>query len=670
MLLFISLASAEIIITEQPDELYNLGDTIKIPIKITTLTEISELFSMKLICNGIETEVYKEYLVLSAGEEAERKPSVPLIEGFIGRSTGTCRIKALLGEKSYLTNDFTISDLIKIELKNQKTEINPGEEFAIEVEATKENEKAVNGIMEIRIIMLNQTSENIEVTDTIKKGYGYATMFFPANTKANQYLISINISEKDTQGRTTNKGFIDYNIKVLQVPTSLEIILENENIEPDTNALIKTILHDQTGEKIESTSWITIKNSKGEIMENIEKQTDEFLEIPIIYKEPPAEWSILAESNNLTSETNFQIIEKQKVTTLIINKTLIITNTGNVFYNNTVLINIENSSLNIKVNLDIDESKKYLLSAPDGEYQIEIITEEGENQIIEGVALTGKIISIKEASEGIVKIIRRPTSWVFIIIILGFLTFIILKKGYKRSFFGHINLPFKTNILRGRIPLKKDSLLATKNKAELTLSIKGDKQEVSLTCMKIKNLKEIQNKKGNAEETLQKIVDIAEKEKAIIYENQDNIFFILAPTKTKTFSNEKSALKIAQKIKEILAEHNKMFSQKINAGISLNTGMIIAKQEQEIFRFMSMGTLITTAKKIATISQGEIFLSEKTRDKLASNTKTQKQEKDGTEYYSIKEIKNPEQHKKFISNFLKRIEGKGDKEKDKVLKPS
>ena len=113
----LSFASAEIVLTKQPSELYNLGDKITIPIKITTFEDIQKLFTMKLICNGIETEIYKEYLFLSSGEEASRTPSIPLIKDFIGRSTGTCKIKAVFGEEIKLTNEFKISDEIKIILK-------------------------------------------------------------------------------------------------------------------------------------------------------------------------------------------------------------------------------------------------------------------------------------------------------------------------------------------------------------------------------------------------------------------------------------------------------------------------------------------------------------------------------------------------------------------------
>jgi len=157
---------------------------------------------------------------------------------------------------------------------------------------------------------------------------------------------------------------------------------------------------------------------------------------------------------------------------------------------------------------------------------------------------------------------------------------------------------------------------------------------------------------------LQKIIGIAEENKAVIYENQENLFFILAPIRTRTFKNEKTAVEIAQKIQKALTEQNKLFKQKIEFGISLNYGAIIAKQDKDVLKFMSMGTLITTAKKIASISKGEIFLSEKINDKLRADVKTEKHQKGKIAVYTIKEMKHREENKKFIRSFLNRIEGK------------
>lgn len=649
----LSLASAEIVLTKQPDKIYNLGDKITIPVIVKTLENAEKTFTINLICNGIETEVYKEYLVLSTGEEAKRSPTIPLIKSFIGRSTGTCKIKTKFGDEIKLTEEFKISDKIEITLKSEEKEFLPEQTIEIEFEAVKSNNDLVEGYVNATIEGGNLTSE-LEIADVVNNGYGYITFSMPKETKAEQYLVKINIFEKDTKGEITNYGFINYNIKILQVPTSLEIIIENKSVKPGTNAEIKTILHDQTGEKIPATAIMRIKNSKEQIIEETEIETDELLEIPTIYKEEPGTWEIYAYSNDLEATDTFEIIENADVKTEIINKTLTITNIGNIPYNDTIQIKIENKTLELNISLGIDEEKKYVLTAPEGKYTIEIF-KDGESSINENVLLTGKSIGIKDARSGLGKIVRHPISWIFMIMILGSMAFIIFRKGYNKKFIAYITKGKEKTM--PRMVLKKDSLLKTKNKAVLSLSIKGEKQNIDLICLRIKNLKELVAKKSQTESTLQKIVNIAEENKAYLYESNDCIFVLFIPTITKTFKNQEKAIKIAQQIEKTLKEHNKLFKGKIDFGIAMNYGTIVAKKEEKDIKFMSMGTLITNSKRIASLSDKKILLGEKIKECLPSNIKVEKHEGEEN-VYTIKEIKDRENNKKFINNFVKRLEGK------------
>jgi len=214
------------------------------------------------------------------------------------------------------------------------------------------------------------------------------------------------------------------------------------------------------------------------------------------------------------------------------------------------------------------------------------------------------------------------------------------------------------------LALSKSSSVNSKNKAELSLSIKGGKQNITMVSLKIKNLKELHSKDGNAKETLQKAVDLAEGSKAATYENNDNIFFLLAPTITRTFSNEKNSLKIASKIKSLLDHHNKMFKQKIDFGISLTQGAIVAKKDSGVLKFMTLGTLMNSSKRLSSASKGEIVLDEKVNSKLRSHLRTRKHESGNSNFYSITEIKNVEQHEKFLKNFLHKLE-KSEKKKEK-----
>ncbi|MBU0894707.1 MAG: hypothetical protein KKF48_00390 [Nanoarchaeota archaeon] len=652
ILLFSSFVTSEVIINSQPTGIYNLGDTISIPVTIKTVNKISGTFQMDLICNGHLINFYKNGVGLSAGEEQKMDSSLVLTKEIIGEIKGNCVVKSTLGEDYILSDEFKISDLIDIQITNEETEFAPGDYLILEGEATKENQEDVEGFIEFQIGTDNST-ELITHIESINKGFFLANISIPKNMKAGTHTVNINAYEKDNANQITNQGTTSYNILIKQIPTSLEIVLEESKIEPGNNLRVKAILHDQTGEKIETFTVITIKNKKDKILEQTEIATDEFLEYPIKNNEPPSEWKIVAISNKLTSESQFQIMEKKEVNIEIINTTLTLTNAGNVPYNDLVLIKIGNESLNLNVSLKVDEVQKYILSAPDGEYQVEIMG------ISENVALTGNTIDVREASTGVISLVRYPIVWIFMIAILGFVAFTIFRKGYKRSFVGRIIPKKKQKDKFSLISLSKKSIIKTKNKAELSLSIKGEKQNASIVGLKIKNLKEIESKKSNAEEILQKVIDMAEGNKAAIYENQENIFFILAPIKTKTFKNEKNALEISQKTKEILNQHNKLAKQKINFGISMDYGTIIAKQEPNVLKFMSMGTLITNTKKISSLADNEILLGEKINERLTSEIKTEKQRKHKTPVYTIKQIKtSPKNHEKFIRTFLDRMEKK------------
>ena len=532
VILLLSPVSAEIIINEQPNDVYNLGDIISVPATIKAVGDISGILQMDLFCEGHQINFYKNGISLSAGEEKNMDASVILIKEMIGELKGNCKIKTMLGEDYVLTKEFKISDFLTMQIDTEEKEFTPGENIIIKGSAIKENGKDVNGFIDSEIIVTgNGSSDSISQPGTINNGFFSLEIPIPADMKAGAYLIKLNAYEKDTQGETTNKGFLDYNIVIKQVPTNLELIIENQEVEPGTNLILKTILHDQTGENIESTSTITIKNNQNLMVEQTEISTGETFEYPIKYNEAPTEWKVVAESNELTTELPFTIIEKAGVNVEIINKTVIITNAGNVFYNKTVLVKIGNESLNIYVSLGIDENQKYILDAPNGEYPVEVITQEG-SELKETATLTGKAIGIREAQGELLRAVKSPFVWVFIIMILGFVTFVIFRKVRKKSFSSDIpNFKKKEKTKR---QLGKKLLINTSNRAELSLSIKGDKQDASIVCLKLKNLEEITSKKGNNIEVLQSLDNIAKEHKASIYENQENIFFILARSEEHT----------------------------------------------------------------------------------------------------------------------------------------
>lgn len=669
MVLVLQVVSAQttIIITKQPKDVYSLGDAFSVPTTIKTLSAATGVFEMSLICNGQETNFYRNGITLPAGGEQRENPLLVLTDDIIGITSGTCSIKAQFGTEYVLTEEFTLSSLINLELTSGEGSFNPGEEVLVQGHATKENGEPVNGFIELDIIQGNSSSSNY--LETISNGFFSITLPLDETMPAGKYLISLNAYEIDSLGQKTNTGFLDYNMEVNQVPTSLELVFETTQVLPGTDVKVKTVLWDQSGVGIEGvSSIITLKDITGKILEQQEKATGEELEYEVQYNEPPTNWSAYAVSSQLNAEAVFEIIANPSVKINLNNKSLIVTNDGNVYYNDTILVRIGDEAKPVDVSLAVDESKKFTLTAPDGEYEVEVM-EDGESKITGMVSLTGRAVEVKESGGS--EIIRHPLVWVFIIAILGFVAFIVFKKGYNKTFVGYIK---EKKFLHHGKKKDKDSdkvaeheskpITDSKKKANLSLSLKGSKQDSTFVCLKIKNPGEVSAKTGGTKETIEKITQLAEDRKAVLYESGDCLFFIFAPSMTRTFNNEKPAIKLAHDIKGIIDEHNNLFQQKIDFGIAMNHGQIVAKKEDDSMKFMSLGSLVSEAKKAAMHSTGEVLLSKDMNDKLRTTggVKTEKKTVKGHDFHIVSKIRELEkQGAKFIGDFVKRLEGEKKK---------
>ena len=678
VLVISSFASAEMIINQQPNKVHNIGDSVTIPVTIKTITGVSGTFSMDLLCGTKQINFYKNGVNLVYGEEKTFDASLVLTKEVVGENVGNCKIKGILGTEYFLTNEFKISNLITLKPNTEQSEFEPGQNLLIYGDAIKENGQPANGFIELELVIANGSSNNILQKGTINNGMYSMNVVLPEKMKAGKYLVKLNAYEVALDNTKTNKGFVNYNIQIKQIPTSLEIILKDKDVKPGNPVEIKTILHDQTGESIESTSVITIKTDTLEIPEGagpIEKKTGEYFKFPIVYNEPPATWTVHAVSNELTAETSFTILENHEISVELVNQTLVVTNVGNIPYNATINIRIGNISKDFDLFLPVDGSNKYGLKTEHaGEYEVELMDGTRTSKFKEKVVLPESRIpgstgyAIRDFSESTTKeFYTRPIFWVFVLLMIASLIFILTRKYKRRKEMGvskksvfkkKFSEPNTNTASENRaIQLSKESKLKINNRANLSISIKGNKQEVSMANISVRNLAELQAKKSNAEEPLQKIVNFAENKKAFVYENQNNLTFILAPSKTRTLKNETAALEIAQNAKEILSNYNRIAKHKMDFGISIDYGSIVEKTEGGVMQFMGLGNFMNNSKKIASCSQGEVLLSEEIRNKL-TNVRTERKDNERVVCYKIKDMKyHDEGHSRYMQNFMNKKTG-------------
>jgi len=646
-LLLLTLVSATIIVNQQPESTYTYSQVIKVPVKITASENINNFLITELTCNENSFEIAKDVVFLKAGEEEQKTYSIPLSDNFVQNAQGSCRIKFSIGSgESTYTDSFTISRTIAITTSSLKDNYNPGEKVEITGTAKKGTNQSVDGFIEVT--SNHQDLANpIKLSAPVKNSQFTLEFLFPKDVKSRTYNLNIEVYETGLSEEKTNFGMLSKNVVINQIPTSLEVMVESPNINPLSTQIIKSNLYDQAGEKMSLPVKYQLKNSKDKLLNEAQKDSNEAFSYEILQSEPPSTWKVLVEAGGINKEVSFTINAKEELKTEIINNTVIFTNTGNVKYEKTNTIKIADQSFEIPLSLGVGESGTYVLKAPEGEYNVE------SNGVSEKLSLTGKAIAVEKMQGKILGVFQSVVGnvfiWIFIILLLGIGLWLIARKSlktkidaYKASNYKYSGAPL--------VPMvkKKDSLEIT-NKADISVSIKGEQIPVTGVCVKIKNIMEIS--KEEIKETLQKIVDSAEIQKAYTYEGYDHLIFLFLPSKTKTMQNEKSAVSLAEKIRDILIYHNKVFKSKVKFGISVENGEIVAKKQDGILNFIGIKNFIINLKKLTSQSESEVMIGENARNKFKNTIKTEKTSNDS---YSVKSNQPNEQVKKFMDDFMKR----------------
>lgn len=647
----VSFVSASINFEVQPHPVYNFGDKINTTINIVPSPDFNEVVSVNLKCGSGSSQVYKEFL--SASEQTTKNIVIPLVSALVGNLTGDCNLDVYAGDKLESSSEsFKVSRLIKVDITNIGNSFKPGQTIAINGSAVKENGNNVNGVY-------NATIEQNVFSGEVKNGVFSVSFESPKNFSAGTHKAVLDIYEKSSSGEVLNSGEKIAFLNILSVPTSVEVLLDNKSVLPGESLSGKVVLHDQTGKSIaNSDAYVAVKDSSGNIVQKIVTKTDTPFEYSIEKSQAPATFQISAYSGDLINSASFNILEKREISSEIVNRTLTLTNTGNVFYEGNLTLQIGKDNVSIPLSLAVGASEDYAISAPDGEYNIVV----GDFQ--KTVSLSGNAVQVQ-------KIDQSASSfpvflWVFLIIILALGAYLIFRKTRKSHIFVKSKKQREVkNLSQVADIIENTQIFDSKKEVELSLSIVGTKQNATVGCISVKNYPEISSGKGNVKETFLSIEKIVEDNKGFVYQNRGYFFFVLAPALTKTFKNQKVGVLISQRIKKALDEHNKKFKQRIEYGISLNYGTIITKVEKSSIKFMSLGTLMTSSKKFANSSEGELIVSDKLVENLEDKVKGELVQIGTLKGYKLDTLVDKDSHSTFIKGFIARQERDRAKEQEK-----
>ena len=259
----------------------------------------------------------------------------------------------------------------------------------------------------------------------MKNSFFYFDFAFPENAISGDYAAEIKVYDELT-GKKANQGYEKININIKQISKKIKIIAGN-NIVPGGNLSFTANLLDQADEKITNKSVkIKIYNSKDKLINetSTESRKENLLKLGI--NSANGYWKIIAEYEDIEEKKLFYVQEFEKADFTIEQDAITITNTGNIQYKKPITIKIGNKEEIRNIILDVGESIKLKLNAPDGNYNISVSDKNIEKQT--SSFLTGNAIGISELSRTKNNTTRiLMVAVIFILIVI----FIIFKKLFK-----------------------------------------------------------------------------------------------------------------------------------------------------------------------------------------------------------------------------------------------
>jgi len=633
-----SFVSAEIILGQPSQFSYNFGDEFKI--SVTTQGNEGQV-EANIECGNQSKLVFSNYFKTS---ENKFEVTRPLVKSTIGTMKGSCSLVVSYNGEIKKSQDFMINNKILVEIRTGNLNYNAGESIKIDGDAKKENSKTVTGFVEISI------GSNIKSTDLVKDGKFSTNLTLPEDIKSGAYSLKVRVYEKDKEGQVSNEGEAISNIVVKQEIRKIEISINEQSIKPGNDINFQVFLYDQANEKLGGDAMISVKdNLDTEILKKV-VSTEEEITLPLPSNASSGYWKIEATSSGIISKRLFYIKEDEKVSFEIQNDTLIITNIGNVPYKKAIQIVIGNEVEIKEMDLEVGQRKEFRLLAPDGNYDISV--SDGDNTLTEsGVSLTGNVIGVVDLRQQLSVWNKYPIVWLFLIVVMGrFIVLTIQRTIKKRSYAFPVQERREKsdgNVIKSIGAVKEDMREVI---SEHSLVLNGQKQEVSFVCLRVKN-KINQLAENNLEHAFAQAYEI----KAVKYKTGEHLFLIFSPLLTRKTNNHIDTIKAALGIAHALKEHNKKFKDKIEFGIAVNSGEIVNKLEKNTLKFTNLGSF-NKAKRIADISREEVLLGKEIHEKTAGVVKAEKQVKEGIEVFVVNKIADSERNKKFISDFLHKLE--------------
>jgi len=514
LLSLIPMVSSEMLIS-LPERVYSVSDNFDFNVTIIPSSEVNDFLIANLVCSNdnilSSAEIYRIPFSLSSMTQKIVRISGRFDNFLVGSLLGTCHIETKYGKDTTNGADFTLARNIYVSLSTDKVILDPDNRINVTIKAIKDNGKVVSrGFVEIEI-------DGLEITSFKEVNQEISTIIvsIAADAPAGSYNINARVYEKNSDGEVTNEGEASRSFRINQVIRESDISISAQDIEPENEFIYTALLYDQTGKEIAENVDVSIFKPNGELFVSSVVSSGETNSIEIEGTFMPGSWLIKSNINGRTTNRTFNIKEFEKASFSLTENILTVSNIGNIDYNDPIEVFIGETSEVVDVELKLGETKRYVLSAPDGDYEIKI-DEAGEKKVLGTSFLTGRTIAVDAEGSGF---LGGSYVFIWIVLISGTLLFVAQKyrKISKKSYYGKTPTSYPSPINVGN---KKDIIS------------EGNREECTVISLKLKNCEEIERADGDAMGAVERALTRARDAKAKVYSDRDYKTIIFAPSLT------------------------------------------------------------------------------------------------------------------------------------------
>ena len=634
LLSLVPIASAEMAISA-PEKVYSISDSFDFNLTILPSSIINGFLTANLVCYAdsilSSVEIYRAPFSLDALSQKTVQITGRFDNFLVGNLLGTCHIEAKYGKEIVNSAEFELARSIYVSLSTDKVIVGPNERVNISVKAVKDNGQSVSkGFVELKIEGLGITSfkEAEQEVSTI-------IVSIPDDAPAGSYDINARVYEKNSDGEVTNEGEASRSFRVKQVIRKSDISISTQDITPENEFVYTILLYDQTEQIVEESAEVSIFKPNEELFVTQVVSSGEANSMEIEGTVMPGSWLIESKINGMTTNRTFNVKEFEKASFSLAENILTVSNIGNIPYEKSIDVAIGNGSEVVDIELKLGESKRYVLSAPEGNYEVGIRDDNGK-EILGTSFLTGRSIGVDAEGSGFL-----GGSYIFIWVILISVAVLFAAQKYRK---------ISNKSYYGKTPTSYPSPIKVNNKNDIISE--GNREECTVISLKLKNCEEIDRANGNAMSAVEGALTRARDARAKVYSDKEYKTIIFAPSLTNEKDNSMKGVSIAREIENILSEHNRRFGEKIMFGIGVHNGEMIVESAGGKFKFNSIGNTIPSVKRIADSSSYGTAVSEMVHRRILGKVKSDRVE--GTNYWRIGKIMNREKNSEFIDKFIER----------------